>query len=105
METLQTLLTALQAIGNFTAFAWSRSPNDNYGVISIDGRTALWAGDGYSEGSDEGTIDWYTRNPTSTVPADIESLLNEQGASWYLNSVQYESDTGLLHYEWVWQYG
>ena len=44
-------------------------------------------------------------DPESTVPGGVEASLDELGASWYLNSVQYESDTGLIHYEWVWQYG
>lgn len=105
METLQTLLTALRGLGNFTAFAWSHAPSDAYGVISVDGRTSLWSGDGYTEGIDEGTIDWFTRNPTDTVPAGIEGVLTDAGASWYLNAIQYEEDTGLLHYEWVWQHG
>lgn len=33
------------------------------------------------------------------VPAALEGI----GAAYYLNSVQYEEDTGLLHYEWVFE--
>ena len=29
--------------------------------------------------------------------------LDAAGIAWYLNSIQYEEDTGLIHYEWVWE--
>lgn len=99
------ILTELKKLGAFADYAWSHAPADNYGVIAIDGQNALRAGDATAEKVSEGTIDWFTRNPASTMPGDVESLLDRLGASWYQNSVQYESDTGLLHYEWVWQYG
>lgn len=99
------ILTELKKLGAFAAYAWSRAPADNYGVIAVDGQNALRAGDAAAEKIPEGTIDWFTRNPASTVPGEVESLLDRLGASWYLNSVQYEGDTGLIHNEWVWQYG
>lgn len=99
------ILTELQKLGSFAAYAWSHAPADNYGVIAVDGQNALRAGDKLAEKVPEGTIDFFTRSPASTMPGQVESLLDRLGASWYLNSVQYESDTGLLHYEWVWQYG
>ena len=99
------ILNELKKLGAFTAYAWSHAPADNYGVIAIDGQNALRAGNKTAEKIPEGTIDWFTRNPSSAVPGQIEALLDRLGASWYLNSVQYEEDTGLIHYEWVWQYG
>ena len=100
------ILTELKKLGDFAAWGWSSAPTDGeYGVISADGQNALRAGGALAEKVQEGTIDWFTRDPDSAMPASIEYLLNVLGASWYLNSVQYESDTGLLHYEWVWQYG
>lgn len=99
------ILTELKKLGAFTAFAWSHAPADNYGVIAIDGQNALRAGNRLAEKIPEGTIDWYTRDPASAMPGEVEALLDRLGVSWYLNSVQYEEDTGLLHYEWVWQYG
>lgn len=99
------ILVELKKLGAFADYAWSHAPADNYGVIAIDGQNALRAGDALAEKVPEGTIDWFTRSPASTMPGEVESLLDRLGASWYLNSVQYEDDTGLLHYEWVWQYG
>jgi hypothetical protein len=31
----------------------------------------------------------------------VEAVLNAAGASWYLNTIQFEEDTGYIHYEWV----
>lgn len=99
------ILTELKKLGSFAAWGWSTSPASEYGTIAIDGQNALRAGDRLGEKIPEGTIDWFTRNPASAMPGSIEATLDSLGASWYLNSVQYESDTGLIHFEWVWQYG
>lgn len=99
---LDTILTELKKLGSFEAYAWSRAPEDNYGVVSADGRNDFYAEDGHGEISWTGTVDWFSRNPGSTVPAGVEGALTGLGAAWYLNSVQYENDTGFLHWEWVW---
>lgn len=99
------ILTELKKLGDFAAWGWSSSPDGEYGVISTDGQNALRSGNALAEKIPEGTIDWFTRDPNSSMPSSIETLLDLLGASWYFNGVQYESDTGLLHHEWVWQYG
>ena len=83
----------------FKAIAWSHAPADNYGVVSQDGRNDMVS---HYEESDTGTIDWFSRDPDSAVPAAVENALEGLGFSWYLNSLQYEEDTGFLHWEWVW---
>lgn len=32
----------------------------------------------------------------------VQEALDEV-SSWQLNSIQYEDDTGLTHYEWTWE--
>ena len=33
----------------------------------------------------------------------VQTVLNTaEGCTWYLNSIQYEDDTRLIHWEWVW---
>jgi hypothetical protein len=92
------ILAALLAY-NFRAYAWSHAPADNYGVVSMDGRNDMAS---HIERSETGTVDWYSRNPASSVPAVVESTFEALGVSWYFNSLQYEEDTGFLHWEWVW---
>ena len=99
---LDTILAELKKLGSFEAFAWYHAPDDNYGVVSTDGRNDLFAGDAHVETSWTGTIDWFSRDPASTVPASVESALTALGVAWYFNSMQYENDTGFLHWEWVW---
>lgn len=99
------ILIELKKLGSFAAWGWSHAPSGDYGVISMDGQTELKVGNRQGEKIPKGTIDWFTRNPSGSVPAEVEAVLDQFGASWYLNSIQYESDTGLIHYEWVWQYG
>lgn len=77
--------------------------NPPYVVYGVDGANDLEAGNVHSEKADEGTIDLYTKDPTDSLITDIPEGLDENGVSYYLNSVQFEEETGLLHYEWVWQ--
>ena len=45
----------------------------------------------------------YTKTDKDPLFSAIPEALEDIGAAWYLNSVQYEEDTGLIHYEWVWE--
>jgi len=50
-----------------------------------------------------GTVDFYTSNEYSPMVTQIQNLLNENGISWKLESIQYEKDPELIHYEWSWE--
>ena len=123
------LVQALLATGYpFAHFGWSRAPEGDYGVYAEDGANDLIAGSRHAERVIEGTIDYFTRAVDQRVvyqgggsiyntdetglyswfdahPAKtaIEHALNSTGAAWYLNSIQFEPDTGYVHLEWVWQ--
>lgn len=47
-----------------------------------------------------GTIDLFTIEEYSKLIDDIQAGLSKAGISFVLNSVQYESDTHYIHYEW-----
>lgn len=53
-----------------------------------------------------GYIDFYTKTEYDSTIDTIQNILNTiLGAgtfSWRLNSVQYEDETNLIHYEWRW---
>ena len=51
----------------------------------------------------EGTVDYFTRDDSGTPQATIEAALEGIPCAWYLNSVQLETDTGYIHYEWVFE--
>ena len=100
---LDKLEAALKATGlEFAAFGWSEAPAGDYGVFAPDGANDLYAGDRHAETATEGTVDYFTRhNPAEAVSAIQGALESVEGLAWYLNSVQFESDTGYIHLEWV----
>ena len=76
-----------------------------YIVWMEDGANDLTADNVHAERCYEGTIDLFTKTEGDDLIQAVPSALEGIGAAYYLNSVQYEEDTGLIHYEWVWQYG
>ena len=75
----------------------------NYIVWAEDGANDLAAGNIHAEGAWQGTVDLFTQIEFDQLIDDIPAKLEEIGASWSLNSVQAEADTGLIHYEWLFE--
>ena len=100
---LDRVKAALDATGlPFAAFGWSKAPEGDYGVFAPDGANDFEANDKHAERATEGTVDWFTRKYPAADVAAIEGALEAaKGVSWYLNSVQFESDSGYIHFEWV----
>lgn len=83
----------------------------HYEALDADAPYIVWAedneagelsADNYKAGQTvEGTIDLYTTDADEPLISSIPQALNTARISWVLNSVQYEEDTELLHYEWV----
>ena len=67
-----------------------------------DGSEDLEGDNAHTEAGYSGTIDLYTKTEDDPLTAAIRGVLDRLECAWYLNSVQYEAETGLLHYEWVW---
>lgn len=102
---LDALKDALNATGyKFAHFGWSKAPAGDWGVYAEDGAHDLEADDLHAERAFEGTVDYFTRDDTGAPQVVIEAALaTVPGLAWYLNSVQYEQDTGFIHLEWVFQ--
>lgn len=49
-----------------------------------------------------GTVDLFTRTEFDPLADQVQGVLNTLGVTWVLNSVQFEEDTNLIHYEWEW---
>ncbi len=98
--------TVLETTGyDFAHFGWSKAPSGDYGVWAEDSANDLMAGNVHVEKAVEGTVDYFTRDDSGTPKAAIEAALNNGEIAWYLNSIQFEDDTGYIHYEWVYQIG
>lgn len=50
-----------------------------------------------------GTVDLYSRVEYDPAIDVVQNFLNNYGASWFLNSVQFEDETNLIHHEWVFE--
>lgn len=76
---------------------------------------AVWAEDSESNSFDadnrkheqtiSGSLNYFTKLEYDPVIDDIQDYLFESGVIWRLESVQYEPETGLIHYEWRWDIG
>jgi len=94
------LLTVTDKVYHYRAY----NATDKYIVWAEDGQaTALWAENKMQNQVIEGTIDYFTKSENDPAPEQIQNALNNSGISWRLNSIQYEDNTKLIHYEWVWQ--
>lgn len=51
----------------------------------------------------QGTIDLYTSQDLDPLIDVVQDRLRQAKISFKLNSVQYEEETGYIHYEWVWE--
>lgn len=103
-DTLVTLLKAINGV-QFTEYEWRTRPDGNFGTVQLDFEAEDDIGDDVKQNRAwEGSIDLFTRGKEMLIVAAVESALETVcGASWYLNSEQYEHETGLVHREFVFQ--
>ena len=72
-------------------------------VWAEDGDNAVWADDQMIEQAITGTTDYFTQEEFDSAIDAIQNANISLGIAWRLNSVQYEEDTSLIHYEWTWE--
>ena len=97
------LKQALESTGYaFAHHGWASAPEGDYGVWAEDSAGgSVWADGQMQNQSIQGTVDYFTRNDSGAPLRTIQTALNNAGISFLLNSVQFEEDTGYIHYEWV----
>ena len=102
-----TLVSLLKAIKNvqFTEYEWKTRPNGNFGTVQLDFEAEDSNGDDTKlDRAWEGSVDLFTHGKEMMIASAVETALETVCAgSWYLNSEQYERDTGLIHREFVFQ--
>ena len=101
------LVTDLKNISGvqFREYEWKTRPDGNFGTVQIDFEAEVDNGDdGRQDRAFEGSVDLFTRGKEMMIVAAVETALEKHcSGSWYLNSEQYEHDTGLIHREFVFQ--
>lgn len=103
-DELVTKLKAIQGV-QFTEYEWKTRPNGNHGTVQLDFEAEDDNGDDrHQNRAWEGSVDLYTHGKAMLIVAAVESALEDVcEGSWYLNSEQYEQETGLVHREFVFQ--
>lgn len=102
-ETIKNILLSVsESVYLFTAKSNTKTP---YIVYGVDGDNNLHAGNRMAETVDTGYIDLFTKKSGDPLIKEIPAALNAAEVSFYLNSVQFEDETSILHYEWRWEYG
>lgn len=71
-------------------------------VWQEEGGSAFCADNRQAEIAPSGSLDYFTNREYDPVFDEIEGALKDIGASYQLSSIQYEEQTGLIHYEWEW---
>ena len=101
------LVRELQAIEGvqFAEHEWKTRPAGNHGTVKLDFEAEDDNGDDcHQDRAWEGSVDMYTHGKEMMIAAAVESVLeNVCEGAWYMNSEQYERDTGLVHREFVFQ--
>lgn len=101
LSSLDQIREILAGLGNFGHYE-AVDTSQPYGVWAEEGEVAEFLADNYKPGQTiEGTIDWFTKNEDDPMLAAIPNALNEARIGWSLNSVQYEEETGYIHYEYL----
>ena len=96
------LLTVTKNVGHYEAM----EKTDKYIVWAEDSEGSSVEGDNKKRNqSIQGTIDYFTTQEFDPDVEEIQKVLSENEISFYLNSVQYEEESGFIHYEWVWEVG
>ena len=74
-----------------------------YAVWMEDGEDdSLYTDDTKSEQAISGALDFYTKTEFDPCVDGFQNVLNANMERWTLASVQYEDETGLIHYSWEW---
>lgn len=84
----------------------AKGPVTGYIVWAEDSEADSANGDNRkTEQQIHGTVDYYTQTEFDPVVDGIQDVLNTAGIGFRLNSVQYEDETKLIHWEWEFYVG
>lgn len=102
MSWQQRIIDAHTAVTNAVSHG-QRMQSDRYFVWQEDGANDLGANNVHAERAVTGTTDLFTKQEFDPWGEALEESFDAAGVAWYVNSIQYEEDTGFWHYEWVWE--
>lgn len=87
--------------------AWTTRPDaESWGVIALEFEAGILYGDNLKVATAyEGSVDLFSRKKDGAGWVDEITgvLIDHCEGAWSLNSHQYETETGLFHWEWTFQ--
>lgn len=85
----------------------------HYEVLNKAEQYIVWAEDGEGDSLEansrkgiqviQGTVDYFTKLEKDENADKIQEELGKAGICFRLESIQYEEETGYIHYEWIWE--
>ena len=108
---MMSLQTKLKTIGDALAeltehcFHYYRPQMDPPFIVwAEDSETSAFNGDNHKgEQAVAGWVDYYTPTEYDPMLDSIQETLNALPIGWRLDSVNYEDDTDLIHYSWIFE--
>lgn len=106
MSCLEIVKNTLEALTekcfHYEAFFEDEIEKDEYIVWAEDNEYNSLGTDNYKGYQTvEGTIDYFTKSGVDPMPDVIQNALNRARIGWEINSIQYEDETGFIHFEWL----
>lgn len=104
LTSLKKIGDALGSIDGLKVFHYERFGVDApYCIWQEDSDAGMEADNIKAEQGITGTIDYYTLTEYDGMIETIQAALNSiENLSWNVNSIQFEEETNLIHYEWRW---
>lgn len=99
-DKLRAFAAGLAQTGASVFHYWRPGRKAPYVVWQEDGATFLKAENQTEELGFSGTVDYFTKEEFDPMVDRIMDDFRQMPISWEMESVQYEEETGLIHYEW-----
>ncbi len=104
MNCLEKIRTALLGVTERVSHFTAHNAEPPYIVWAEDGSGDTLFADGRMQAQViTGTVDLFTLTPEDTALFQAIQTALDGVCAWRLNSIQYEDDTGMTHYEWAWE--
>ena len=101
LKTIQDILNTTSASGRVYHYTRPHNIKPSWVVWQEDSEYQSFNADNRKhEQQVHGTIDCYTATEFDPLLDEIQSALCDAQIGWRLNTVSYEDDTNLIHYEW-----
>lgn len=82
---------------------FERPKSERYFVWQADGNKDLTADDTHAEKAVTGSTDLFTKIEFDPWAEAIGESFSSYGIAWTLADVQFEEDTGIIHFTWEWE--